>query len=341
MQKIRWGILSTGYIADLFAEGLTALTDEATLTAVGSREQTSADSFGNTWNVPHRHSSYEALANDPEVDAIYIGTPHPFHYDNTLLCLNAGKHVLVEKPFAMNARQTREMIDLARQKGLFLMEAMWTRFLPTMVQVRKWIADGEIGDVELVRAHFSFMTEFNPASRLFAPELGGGALLDAGIYPISFASMVLGTPKTISSTAALGKTGTDDRSAYLFGYDGGKAALLSSGVQLAVPVEADVFGTKGYIKVHEPWLRPLVATLAKPPAPGSETSLIYDGILFDKQIVHAPTRGNGYNYEAAEVGQCLRAGKLESVVMPLDETLSIMETLDTIRGQWNLTYPNE
>ncbi len=246
--------------------------------------------------MPHRHGSYEALANDPDVDAIYVATPHPFHCENTLLCLNAGKHVLVEKPFAMNARQTREMIDLAHHKGLFLMEAMWTRFLPAMVQVRKWIADGEIGDVELVRAHFSFMTDFNAEGRLFAPELGGGALLDAGIYPISFAHMILGTPVTVSSTASLGKTGTDDRSAYMFGYDGGKAALLSSGVQLAVPVEADVFGTKGYIKIHEPWLRPRVITLAKPPAPGSETNLIYDGILFDKQTIYPPTRGNGYNY---------------------------------------------
>jgi predicted dehydrogenase len=340
MQKIRWGILSTGYIANLFAEGLTAL-DDATLVAVGSREQTSADVFGEKWNVPHRHGSYEALANDPDVEVIYIGTPHPFHYENTLMCLNAGKHVLVEKPFAMNARQTREMIDLARQKGLFLMEAMWTRYLPAMVQVRKWIADGEIGDIELVRAHFSFMTDFDPASRLFAPELGGGALLDAGIYPISFAHMILGTPNTVSGIASLGKTGTDDRSAYLFGYDGGKAALLSSGVQLAVPVEADVFGTKGCIKIHEPWLRPRVVTLAKPPLPGSDTSLIYDGIPFDKQTVHPPTRGNGYNYEAAEVGQCIRAGKYESAIMPLDETLAIMGTLDKLRAQWDLTYPDE
>jgi len=340
MQKIRWGILSTGYIANLFAEGLTALED-ATLVAVGSRGQASADAFGEKWNVPHRYGSYETQDNDPDVEVIYVGTPHPFHYKNTLLCLNAGKHVIVEKPFAMNARQAREMIDLARRKGLFLMEAMWTRFLPAMIQVRKWIADGEIGDVELVRAHFSFMTDFDPESRLFAPELGGGALLDAGIYPISFAYMILGTPTLVSSTATLGKTGTDDRSAYLFGYDGGKTALLSSGVQLAVPVEADVFGTKGNIKIHEPWLRPVVVTLAKPIAPGSETNLIYDGILFDKQTVHPPTRGNGYNYEAAEAGECIRAGKHESAIMGLDETLSIMETMDKIRAQWNLTYPDE
>jgi len=340
MEKVRWGILSTGYIANLFAEGLSVL-DDATLVAVGSRSQDSADAFGAKWNAPHRHASYEALANDPDVEVIYIGTPHPFHYENALTCLNAGKHALIEKPFTMNARQARALIDLAHKKGLFLMEAMWTRYLPAMVQVRKWIADGEIGEVELVRAHFSFMTNFNPKSRLFAPELGGGALLDAGVYPISFAHMVLGTPKTISSTATLGKTGTDDRSAYLFGYEGGKTALLSSGVQLAIPVEADIFGTKGYIKVHEPWLNPRVVTLAKPSAPGGDSMLIYDGILFDKQTVHPMARGNGYNYEAAEVGQCIRAGKRESAIMSQAETLSIMETMDKIRAQWNLTYPNE
>ena len=340
MDKIRWGILGTGYIANLFAAGLTAL-DNVSLVAVGSRAQASADVFGDTWHVPHHHGSYEALANDPDVDAIYIGTPHPYHCENTLLCLNASKHVLVEKPFAMNARQARAMIDLARQKERFLMEAMWTRYLPAMILVRQWIAGGEIGDVRLVRAHFSFMASFDLKSRLFAPELGGGALLDAGIYPISFAHMILGTPGTVYSTLVRGKTGTDDVSSYMFGYDGGKTALLSSGVQLAIPVEAEVFGTNGYIKIHEPWLRPRVVTLAKLPQAGSDSKLIYDGIPFDKQTVYPPTRGNGYNYEAHEVGQCIRAGRSESATMPLDETLAIMETLDKIRAQWNLTYPDE
>jgi predicted dehydrogenase len=340
MQNIRWGILGTGYIAGLFAEGLS-LVQDAALQAVGSRTQASADAFGERWQVPHRHASYEALANDPDVDVIYIGTPHPYHYENTLLCLKAGKPVLVEKPFAMNARQSREMVALARQKKVFLMEAMWTRYLPAMVQVRQWIADGQIGEVELVRANLSFMTAVNPKHRLFAPELGGGSLLDVGIYPISFASMILGTPQTISSTACLGQTGTDDRSAYLFGYEGGKTAQLSSAVRLNVPVEAEVIGTRGYIKIHEPWINPRVVTLAKPVAPGVEARLIFEGNLFDRQTVHVPTQGNGYNYEAVEVGNCLRAGKLESAALPLDESLSIMETLDTIRAQWGLRYPNE
>jgi len=340
MQKVRWGILSTGYIANLFAEGLTAVED-AEIKAVGSRNQSTAEAFGARWGAPNRHGSYQALAQDPEVDVIYIGTPHPFHFEHTLLCLEAGKHVLVEKPFAINARQARQMIEVARAKGLFLMEAMWTRFLPAMVQVREWLASGAIGEVELVRANLSFMAEFDPRSRLFAPELAGGALLDVGIYPISFASMILGTPKTISSTACLGQTGTDDRSAYMLGYEGGKTALLSSAVRLSVPVQAEIIGTEGYIKIHEPWINPRVVTLATPAAPGVQSRLIFEGNVFDTRTVHLPTQGNGYNYEAIEVGECLRAGQRESQTMPLDESLAIMETLDAIRAQWGLTYPVE
>jgi predicted dehydrogenase len=333
MDKIRWGIISTGYIANQFVEGLSVVED-AEAVAVGSRTQASADSFADKWHIPHRYDSYEALANDPDVDVVYIGTPHPFHYENTLLCLNAGKHVLVEKPFAMNTRQTEEMIRLAQDKGLFLMEAMWTRYLPAMVQVRQWLAEGAIGDVELVRAAFSFMATFDPTSRFFDPNLGGGALLDAGIYPISFAYMVLGSPQTINSTACLGPTGTDDRSAYMFGYDNGKTALLSSGVRLSVPIEAEIIGTKGYIKIHQPWLNARVVTLA-------QAASDVGGNVFNTQTVHVPTVGNGYNYEAIEVGKCLRAGKLESAVMPLDESLDIMITMDTMRKQWGLTYPME
>jgi len=340
MATTRWGILTTGYIANLFAEGLTA-AEGAELVAVGARSAARAEAFGAKWGIPHRHGSYAALAADPDVEVIYIGSPHPFHYEHALLCLDAGKHVLVEKPFALNAQQASAMIERARRKGLFLMEAMWTRFLPAMVQVRQWLADGAIGEVELVRANLSFTADFNPQSRLFAPDLAGGALLDVGIYPISFAFMVLGAPQTIHSTAALGPTGTDDRSAYLFGYEGGRTALLSSAVRLTVPVEAQIIGTAGMIEIHEPWINPRTVTLATPVQPGVQSRLIFEGNLFDRRTVHAPTQGNGYNYEAQEVGRCLRAGATESAVMPLDESLAIMRALDTLRGQWGLRYPGE
>ncbi|MCA9905622.1 MAG: Gfo/Idh/MocA family oxidoreductase [Anaerolineae bacterium] len=340
MSKTRWGILSTGYIAGMLAEGLSVVED-AELVAVGSRSQANADAFADTWGAPHRHASYEALAADPDVDVIYVATPHPYHYENTMMCLNAGKHVLVEKPFAMNARQAGEMVALARQKGLFLMEAMWTRFTPAMAQVRQWLAAGAIGDVQLVRANLSFNIDFNPESRLFKPELGGGAMLDVGIYPISFAFMVLGTPTSVYSTATLGPTGTDDRSAYMFGYDGGKTAQLSSAVRLNVPVEADIIGTDGMIKIHQAWINPRKITLGKLAPEGVVNRLIVEGRLYDTETLHIPTEGNGYNYEVMEVGRCIQAGKQESDIMPLDQSLAIMRTMDTIRGQWGLTYPNE
>ncbi|MCL4249924.1 MAG: Gfo/Idh/MocA family oxidoreductase [Anaerolineae bacterium] len=340
MSKTRWGILSTGYIAGMLAEGLSVV-DDAELVAVGSRSQANADAFADRWGAQHRHASYEALAADPDVDVIYVATPHPYHYENTLMCLNAGKHVLVEKPFALNARQAGEMIALARQKGLFLMEAMWTRFIPAMAQVRQWLADGEIGDVQLVRANLSFHHDFNPESRLFKRELGGGAMLDVGIYPISFAFMVLGSPTSVFSTATLGPTGTDDRSAYMFGYEGGKTALLSSAVRLNVPVEADIIGTDGMIKIHQSWINPRKITLGKLAPEGVVNRLIFEGRLYDTQTLHIPTEGNGYNYEVMEVGRCIQAGKQESDIMPLDQSLDIMRTMDTIRGQWGLTYPTE
>ncbi|RMF81756.1 MAG: gfo/Idh/MocA family oxidoreductase [Chloroflexi bacterium] len=340
MANMRWGILGTGLIAGLFAEGLSAV-DDADIAAVGSRTQQNADTFGDRWHVPNRHASYEALANDPDVDVIYIATPHPFHYENALLCLNAGKHVLIEKPFAMNARQAKEIIDLARSKNLFAMEAMWTRFVPAIVKVREWIAAGKIGDVCMVRASLSFRAPFDPTHRLFAPELGGGALLDVGIYPISFAYMLLGAPQKVASTAYLGETGTDDYSSYLFTYDGGKIAQLWSGVHLSVPVEAQIFGTEGFIHIEQPWINPRVIKLVTGVAPGVEFMIPFDGNLYDEQIVHVPTTGNGYNYEAMEVADCIRAGKGESDIMPLDETLAIMQTMDAMRAEWGLAYANE
>lgn len=340
MEKIRWGAISTGWIVDKFAESLQVLPDHE-MVAVGSRTQASADRFGDLWNIPNRYDSYQAVANDPDVDVVYIGTPHNLHYENTMMCLEAGKPVLVEKPFAVNAQQAREMIDLARSKNLFLMEAMWTRFQPVMVLVREWLEAGEIGDVRLVRASLSFEAPFDPAHRLFAPELAGGALLDVGIYPISFAYMVLGSPDSVASTATLCATNVDEHSTYFFKYASGAAAQLQSGTRVNVPVVAEVIGTKGYIRVHEPFINPRVVTLAKTSAPDVYKELIYTGNLYDTQMIHVPTAGNGYNYEAAEVGRCLRAGETESPIMSLDESLDIMQTMDTIRAEWGLKYPGE
>lgn len=325
-KPIRWGILSTARIANQFVKGLAELPD-AQLVAVGSRTQAAADEFADKYNIPHRHASYEALANDPDVDIIYVATPHNLHRMGTLLCLNAGKAVVCEKPFAINAAETREMIETARAKRLFLMEAMWSRFLPNIVKVRELIAEGAIGEVRMVEADFGFRAELNPASRLFNPELGGGGLLDVGIYVNSLASMILGTPERIVSAAHLGETGVDEQAAMVYGYAGGKLALLSCAVRTSTFQEAAIYGTAGRIRIHSPWWHSEKLTLQR--------------AGHDPETLTLPMQGNGYNYEAAEAMACLAAGKLESDVMPLDETLAIMETLDTVRGQWGLRYPME
>lgn len=323
---IRWGILGTGNIAHQFARGLAAL-DDAELVAIGSRTQENAERFGEEFAVPRRYASYDGLANDAEVDAIYVSTPHPFHKDNALLCLKAGKATLVEKPFAMSAREADEMIAAARSGGVFLMEAMWTRFVPVMVKIRELLADDVIGEVRMLNADFGFRTALNPNHRLFDLALGGGALLDVGVYPISLASMIFGAPTQIKSLGHIGETGADEQNATLLGYDGGQIAMLSSAVRTTSPHEALIMGMDGMIRIAAPWWKPERFTLLRSGAPAETFDL--------------PFTGNGYNYEAAEVGRCLRTGALESAVMLLDETLSIMETMDAIRAEWNLVYPME
>lgn len=223
MTRTRWGIIGTGNIASQFARGL-ALLDDAELVAVGSRTAESAHEFGERFGARTRHASYADLASDPDVDAVYIATPHPLHLENTLLGLEAGKAVLCERPFAINAHQAEVMIATARKRGVFLMEAMWTRFLPHMVRLREIVASGAIGELRMLQADFGFRTSFNPQGRLFDPALGGGALLDVGIYPISLASMLLGTPTRVTSMAHLGATGVDEQSAIILGYGGGQLA---------------------------------------------------------------------------------------------------------------------
>jgi len=322
---LRWGILGTGGIAHKFATGLSVLND-AQAVAVGSRTQAAADTFADEFKIPRRHASYEALANDPEVDAIYVATPHPYHKDNTIMCLNAGKAVLVEKPFAINITEAQAMVDVARQKKVFLMEAMWTRFLPAIVRAHELIASGAIGEVRMLNADFGFRTNVNPKGRLFDLALGGGALLDVGIYPLSLASALFGAPKTIASAAQLGETGADEQSAYLLGYDKGQIALLSSATRTNTAHEAIIYGTDGSIRIPDWWHAQKLILSVNGKAP---------------ETLDIPHLGNGYAHEAIEVAQCLQAGKLESAAMSLDESLSIMRTMDTIRAQWGLKYPSE
>ncbi|MCW5852087.1 MAG: Gfo/Idh/MocA family oxidoreductase [Anaerolineae bacterium] len=326
LSMVRWGILGLGNIARQFAKDLPRVSDSR-LVAVGSRTQATADAFGAEFGAPHRYASYAEVARDPDVDAIYIATPHTLHHENALLCLNAGKAVLVEKPFAVNASQARAVVATARARGLFAMEAVWTRFLPIIVRLREMIAEGAIGEVRMVQADFGFRTSFNPTHRLFDPALGGGALLDVGIYPVSLASMLLGTPSNIVGLAHLGQTGVDEQAGMVLSYPGGGLAVLSTAIRTTTPQEALIFGTEGYIRIHSPWWHSTRLTLSRPQQ--------------EDEVMEAPLQGIGYQYEAAEVVRCLQAGRMESDVMPLDETVAVMTTLDELRRQWGLRYPTE
>jgi len=326
LRAVRWGMLGTGAIARQFVEGLEALP-EAEVLAVGSRSEASAEGFAGERGIPRGYGSYEDLAADPDVDVVYVATPHPFHAENAELCLGAGKAVLCEKPFTVNAAEAERVVGLARERGLFLMEGMWTRFFPLMERVRALTSGGEIGELRMLTADFGFRTGLDPSSRLFAPELGGGALLDVGVYCVSLASMVLGEPVRTAGLAHLGETGVDEQAAVVLEHEAGRLSSLSIGIRTATPQEATIFGTEGHVRIHAPWWRPTTMTISRPRR--------------EDETVEAPITGNGFNYEAAEVIRCLDEGRTESEVMPLDETLSVMRAMDEIRAAWGLRYPSE
>src|SRR5260370_29840319 len=318
-RPIRWGILATGGIAHAFARDL-ALQPDCELVAVGSRSQASADAFGDEFGVPHRHASYQALVSDPDVDAVYVSTPHPGHHDAALLAISAGKAVLVEKPFAMDAAQAREMIDAARGQGTFLMEAMWTRFLPHLARVRQILAAGTLGHVVYLTAPHRHWFAQDPQFRLFAPELGGGALLDLGIYPVSFASLVLGVPAPITAVSHPAFTGVDATTSMIFQYDSGAHAVLTTTLLAASGNPAAIYGTEARIQIDR-WFY----------TPTTLRGIARDGTELERYA--KPYDAHRLRAHAADVGRCLRAGLLESPLLPLDETYTIMQAMDEVRRQ--------
>lgn len=320
---IRWGILGTGKIARAFA---TALKDTpgATLAAVASRSIGGAQSFANEFDAPAAYGSYQELADAPGVDIVYIATPHPLHAANAMMLLNGGKAVLCEKPFTMNRREAEQVVALAREKKLFLMEAMWTRFLPALAEVRRVIESGEIGPVHQLTADFGFLATKDPLHRVNNPELGGGALLDLGIYPLSIASALLGPVTTVQAQAELGETGVDLQTSFSMKHAGGAMSICCCSFKARSPVELTVAGEIGHVRMNTMFHRATSVTIAT--ASGTRT-------------VETPYIGNGYAHEAIEAGRCLRDGLLESPAMRHDETLSLMGLLDTIRSQIGLRYP--
>ncbi len=315
---IRWGVLGTGGIARTFARDLRFI-DDGEVVAVGSRTRASAEDYGAEFNVPRCYASYEEVVSDLAVDVVYVATPHPFHHDNAMLALEHGKPVLVEKAFTMNGAEARDLVAAARSRGLFMMEAMWTRFLPHMVAIRELLARGALGEVVSVVADHGKWFEKDPAFRLFAPELGGGALLDLGVYPVSFASMVLGTPRRVTAMVEPAFTGVDGLTSMIFGYDTGAQAVLTCTSLARSATRAAVVGTEARLEIEGDFYAPTAFSVVP------RATQVAERFEF-------PTEGRGLHYEALEVARCLRAGLTESPVMPLDETVSIVETMERVLG---------
>lgn len=326
--RMRWAILGTGKIANRFAYALNNLPERAELVAVGSRSDETGRAFAEKYNIPKYHVGYEQVASDPDIDVVYIGTPSVFHLRDASMCLEAGKHVLCEKPLTMNAPEARKLIELARAKHLFLMEAMWTRFFPIHVRVRELLQEGIIGEIHGITVNFVATSPFSPTSRFFDLNLGASAMLDIGSYGVSWAVGLLGRPEQVVSLARFGPTGCDDCSACILKHkNGAVVSVMCSQVSYDVK-EAVVFGPQGKIEIHAPWYKPTAMT-------------VHVAGQAPERIEMPLGHYNGYEYEALAVMDCIRRDETECPVMPLDESLIIMETLDQIRAQWGFKYPFE
>jgi predicted dehydrogenase len=327
MKTIRWGILGAGRIARKFASDLK-LVKNAELIAIGSRGKQSADEFNKEFPVKYSHYSYLELVQNPEVDVIYIATPHNLHYENTLLCLDHNKAVLCEKPFAMNSKQAIEMIEKAREKKLFLMEALWTKFHPHYIKMQEMIGQGALGEIKAVLVNFGFKPTAPIPVRLFDPALGGGTVMDIGIYNVFIAMSILGKPDYIDAVITPAATGVDEQCAILFRYKNGALAQLFSTFSSNLATEADICGTEGRIRLTSRFYEP------------SSTIEFYPDKVDSRLIIPVEKEpGFGYQYEARHVNDCLRKGLTESPIVSFADTLLLMETLDKIRKMAGIHYP--
>ena len=322
-KPIRWGILGTGKIARAFAAALQDVPD-AVLAGVASRSLDKAEAFAAEFRACAAYGSYEALAAADGIDLVYVATPHPQHAANALLALGEGKGVLCEKPFTMNRREAEQVVALARANKLFLMEAMWTRFIPALGEVKRLIALGEIGSVHQVVADFGFTAQAGPEHRVFNPDLGGGALLDLGIYPLSIAASLLGPVVEVKAQAEMGPTGVDVQTGFTLRHEGGGMSVCSCSFQARTPGELTVSGARGHIRMNTMFHRARSITVA-----------LEDG---SSRTIETPYLGNGYVHEVIEAQRCFREGLLESPGMTHAETLALMGVMDEVRRQIGLAY---
>jgi len=325
MSNFSWGILGPGGIAQAFAKDLTFLEGH-TIGAVGSRSLTNAQSFANTFGGT-AYGSYEELVADSGIDAIYVATPHPAHHDNVILALNAGKPVLCEKPFAVNAKQAQAMVDAAAKNKVALMEAMWARFLPHYAKVREIITSGVLGPILSIHADHGQRLADQGIARLVEPQLAGGALLDLGIYPISFAHMILGNPISITSSAVMTDKGVDAQTSMVFNYDNGAQAILTTTMVEQTPCRAVVAGLDGWLEIDRTFYNP-----------ASMRVILNDGTVTEYPSAYT---GHGLREQAEAFKQIVQSGEVESKILTWKDTVDIMKSMDTVRGQIGLKYPFE
>lgn len=324
-KKIRWGILGAGKIANKFAADLKLVAD-AELVAIGSRDASKASAFAAQHGIPTIFNTYESLASSPMVDVIYVATPHGFHYEHVKLCLQHKKAVLCEKAFALNSTQLKEMVALARKQKVFLMEAFWTKFIPQYKIMQKIIQSGEIGEIKLIQADFGFKAPEPLAQRLYDPALGGGSLLDIGIYPVFLAQSILGKPVEVNAMMTPYASGVDEQCVMILKFENNALAVLSSTFAAETPVEAAIVGTKGRIHMRNRFHN------------SAGTMEVVMGKENGQPFEVEREAGLGYQYEARHVGECLRNGLTESPVMSLEDSLLLMETLDRIKKACGIKY---
>ena len=325
VKMLGWGILGTGWIASEQTQDL--LGNRSRVAAVGSRSLDTATAFASRYGIPNAHGSYEELVADPEVDAIYVATPHPYHAEHALLALNAGTHVLVEKPFTMDAAEAATVVARAEELGLVVLEAMWTRYLPHMVRIRELVQSGAIGTVRSIIADHNQNLPRDPLHRINNPLLGGGALLDLGIYPVSFAFDLLGVPTSIRAVATKTATGVDRQTSMIFSYGEDAQALLQTTLDLHGPTRAVVVGSEGRVEIDETFYAPTRFTR-------------FDGSGAVVEIFDEKVANRGMQYQSWELERLVAAGELVNDILPPSQTVLIMEALDEVRRQIGLTYPS-
>ena len=331
MKQVKWGIVGTGNISTQFAQGLQQV-EHATISAVASRSMDSARAFAQKFDIPKCYGSYEEMAKDTELEIIYIGTPHTQHYDHVMLFLEAGFAVVCEKPLGVNAAQTEKMIQKAREKNVFFLEGMWTRFFPAFQQAQEWVRSGRIGQPKMIQACFGYDGSANKSQWRFQHDMAGGALLDVGIYPLAKTFAMFGTDPVKMASSAYIENGVDEYNTFTLEYADGRIAVLSDGIGLTLNNSVYIGGTKGAVLLGEGWWHPSRAELA---------SFDETGISRSRDVFDEPYPSSGFQYEASAVQRHYLAGLKEAPEMPLDETLKIARMLDAIRAQWPLSYKED